>query len=53
MDYYVSAAKKRGITCFIWDNGVKDGEGAFGLLDRKNLSWLFKDIVDTAINAAK
>lgn len=53
MEYYVSAAKARGITCFIWDNGVKDGEGAFALLDRKNLTWYFKDIVDAAMNAVK
>lgn len=50
MEYYVSAAKARGITCFIWDNGVKDGEGAFGLLNRKDGSWYFKDIVDAAMN---
>ncbi len=49
MEYYVSAAKQRGITCFIWDNGVKEGESAFGLLDRKNLSWYFKNVVDAAM----
>ncbi|MGN0613279.1 MAG: cellulase family glycosylhydrolase [Porcipelethomonas sp.] len=53
MEYYVKAAKERGITCFIWDNGVKDGEGAFGLLDRKNLTWYFKEIVDAAMNGIK
>ena len=49
MEYYVSAAKQRGITCFIWDNGVKEGESAFGLLDRKNLTWYFKNVVDAAM----
>lgn len=49
MEYYVKAAKQRGITCFIWDNGVKDGESNFGLLDRKNGSWYFKSIVDAAM----
>ena len=49
MEYYVSAAKERGITCFIWDNGVKEGESAFGLLDRKNLTWHFKNVVDAAM----
>lgn len=53
MEYYISAAKARGITCFIWDNGVKDGEGAFGLLNRKDGSWYFKDIVDAAMNGLK
>lgn len=53
MEYYVSAAKKRGITCFIWDNGVSDGEGAFGLLNRKNCSWNFKEVVDAAMKGVK
>ncbi|MGN1481000.1 cellulase family glycosylhydrolase [Porcipelethomonas sp.] len=53
MEYYVSAAKARGITCFIWDNGVKDGDGAFGLLDRNNSGWYFKSIVDAAMNGLK
>ncbi len=53
MEYYVSAAKQRGITCFIWDNGVKEGESAFGLLDRKNLSWYFKNVVDAAMRGVK
>lgn len=53
MEYYINAAKKRGITCFIWDNGVKDGESAFGLLNRKDNSWYFKEIVDAAMNGLK
>lgn len=53
MEYYVKAAKQRGITCFIWDNNVKDGNSAFGLLDRKNCSWYFKELVDTAVKAAQ
>ena len=50
MAYYIKAAKSRGITCFIWDNGTKD---EFGLLDRSNNSWYFKKIVESAVNAAK
>lgn len=50
MEYYVKAAKQRGIPCFVWDNGIKD---EFGLLDRKNNSWWYKSIVDAAVNAAK
>lgn len=53
MEYYIKAAKQRGITCFVWDNGVKDGESNFGLLDRKNGSWYFKSIVDAAMNGLK
>lgn len=50
MEYYVKSAKQRGIKCFIWDNGVKK---EFGLLDRKNLSWYFPEIIDAAIKSAK
>ncbi|MDE5917643.1 MAG: cellulase family glycosylhydrolase [Oscillospiraceae bacterium] len=50
MEYYVKSAKSRGITCFIWDNGTKD---EFGLLDRNNLSWHFKNVVDAAVKGAK
>lgn len=53
MEYYVKAAKQRGITCFVWDNGIKDGESTFGLLDRKNGSWYFKSIIDAAMNGIK
>lgn len=53
MEYYVKKAKEHGITCFIWDNGVVSGEGKFGLLNRKDCTWYFKEIVDAAINAAK
>lgn len=37
--YYVSKAKDTGIKCFIWDNGVYSGESAYGLFNRKDLSW--------------
>lgn len=50
MEYYVKSAKQRGIKCFIWDNGVKK---EFGLLDRKNLSWYFPEIIDAAMKSAK
>ncbi len=50
MAYYIKAAKQRGITCFIWDNGKSE---EFGLLDRSNNSWFFKKIVESAVNAAK
>ncbi len=53
MEYYIKAAKQRGITCIVWDNGVKEGESAFGLLDRKNNSWYFKNVVDAAMNGLK
>lgn len=53
MEYYVKTAREYGITCFIWDNNITDGESAFGLLNRKDCTWYFKELVDTAVNAAK
>lgn len=49
VDYYVKSAKSRGIKCFMWDNGAQD---QFGLLNRNDNTWYFKDIVDAAVNAA-
>ena len=40
--YYVSAAKQRGIKCFYWDNGLfaKDSStDSFAIFDRANLTW--------------
>lgn len=37
--YYVSAAKKEGIKCFIWDNNIMSGEQSFGIFNRGALSW--------------
>ncbi len=43
MKYYIGAAEKYGIPCCLWDNNVVDGESNFGLLDRDNCTWYFKD----------
>lgn len=37
--YYISAAKKQGIKCFVWDNGKADGESSFGIFNRSSLTW--------------
>ena len=37
--YYISAAKKQGIKCFIWDNNVSSGEQSFGIFNRGALKW--------------
>ena len=37
--YYISAAKKQGIKCFIWDNNVSSGEQSFGIFNRGTLKW--------------
>ena len=36
---YISEAKKQGIKCFIWDNGVSSGDGAYGIFNRLSCSW--------------
>lgn len=38
-EYYISAAKKNGIKCFVWDNNVSSGESSFGVFSREKLSW--------------
>lgn len=48
--YYVSAAAKRGIPCFVWDNGLEDG---YGLLDRSQNDWYYEEIVDKMMEALK
>ena len=51
-EYYISSAKAHGgIKCFIWDNGVQSGTGAYGILNRTNLIWnsaILKGIMDGA-----
>ena len=47
--YYIEAAAKRGIPCFIWDNGPRD---SYGILDRKNVTWFDNGIADSVAEAA-
>lgn len=45
--YYVKTATSYGIPCIWWDNGVFTGDGEnFGLLDRRELTWAYPEIVD-------
>ena len=37
--YYISAAKSKGIKCFVWDNGKMSGESSFGIFNRGALTW--------------
>ena len=49
--YYVAAAKKLGIKCVVWDNGLLTGDGSFGIFSRNNCSWnstLLKALMDGA-----
>lgn len=50
IEYYVKSAKQRGITCFIWDNGLTS---EFGMMNRESLTWYFPDMINSAVNASK
>lgn len=57
-NYYVSAAKAKGITCFWWDDGGKFEvasnciyEGT-GLINRKTEQWVYPEIVTSLRQAA-
>ncbi len=46
-EYYVKKAKEKGIPCIWWDNGAFFGGGElFGLLDRRQLSWKYPEVVN-------
>ncbi len=50
-EYYVRKATEIGIPCIWWDNGsfIGDGEN-FGLLDRRNNTWVFQNIIDSLMS---
>lgn len=49
---YTSKASFYGIGCFIWDNGATGiGEENFGLINRKQLSIYFPDLLDAYLEA--
>lgn len=37
--YYISAAKARGIKCFVWDNNAAKGKDGYGILNRTSMAW--------------
>ena len=49
--YYLSAAKKHGIKCFIWDNN--ETKNGFGLLNRKDCTWYYPEIIQAIQDAVK
>ncbi len=56
--YYISEAKKLGVPCFWWDNGVSDLPAEdiscnTGLMDRTTYEWCFPELTKAIIDAAK
>ncbi len=52
--YYTATMRKAGVTCVWWDNGSIIGNGEnFGLLDRRNCTWHFPEIMEAFIKGAK
>lgn len=52
-EFYVKTAKKYGIGCNWWDNGLLDiNNESFVLLNRAELKWEHKEVVDAIIKAA-
>ena len=49
--YYISAAKQKGIKCFVWDNGEK--KDGFALLNRKDCTWYYPEIIQAIQNAVQ
>lgn len=44
--YFIAAARARGISCCVWDNGfIESGNELFGLFDRQQMKWEYPEIV--------
>ena len=51
--FYVATAAGRGIPCCWWDNGAFKGNGElFGLLNRRECTWAYPDILNAIIQNA-
>jgi len=51
-EFYVSTAKKFGVPCFWWDNGIIEGDGElFGLIDRHTSEFYYPEIVRALMRA--
>lgn len=52
--YYVEKAREIGVPCIWWDNNAFTGNGEnFGLLNRRELSWPYPDLLNALITAAE
>lgn len=52
-EYYTAVAASLGIPCFWWDNGIRvyyrTGAEAFGLMNRRDLTWDYPEIVEAML----
>lgn len=52
--YFLSAAKKYGIPCVIWDNGgTGSGNEKFGLINRTTYEWYYPEIIKAIMDSVK
>lgn len=52
-EYYVKAARARGITPIWWDNNIASvGEETFGIFNRKALTWYFPEVANALVRGA-
>ncbi len=52
--YYVGAAKKIGVPCIWWDNGLFEGDGErFGLFDRNTYACTYPELLDALMQGTK
>ena len=52
--YYLTKAKEIGVPCVWWDNNVYSGEGEkFGLVDRRNLTYPYPELLEAMMKVAK
>lgn len=53
-EYYVSAAKKAGVCCIWWDNGLFEGDGErFGLFDRRTYECRYPQLLDALMRGVE
>ena len=53
-EYYVSAAKKAGVCCIWWDNGLFEGDGErFGLFDRHTYECRYPQLLDALMRGVE
>lgn len=48
--HFVQEAKKRGITCILWDNNIAENEYAYSIFNREKLKWRFPRILRAVID---